>query len=453
MNHVSRRTILQGAVGASALGFGGLALASESSANTSDPYYPNAGDWRYSVSHYDVSLTLLTQGNAAARLTGTTTMSAQARTSLSDIQVDMRLGVTSASVNGRTVKVSSGGVGKVVLSGFSVDAGSSFSIVVNYAGYPQNVCVHSEDMAVASDAIAFMGEPLSGPYWHACNDRLDNKATYTTTVCTQATNVALGSGLLQASAHYVSGGTAMTKYVFNLTAPVSSYMPTVQVGRYAVMNDSVTTAGGTVPLRFGAQSNTHLTFMQTHTKQSLQYFSSLYGPYPFNAAGGVAAGGFTIHLWGQETVGSPTYSPAELSSYRGGALVAHENAHMWFGNSVSAASWQDVPLLHEGLAVLLERDYCALHKLYSWYFPDAGHYRSNPGAGNLEWNQAYGVMLELRRRMDNGSSDQAHAPNFTAFLRDLATSYRHANVTRSQFKAVAGRHASNLGSFWSQYGI
>ena len=243
----------------------------------------------------------------------------------------------------------------------------------------------------------------------------------------------------------------MVNYTFALREPVSSYHPTIQVGRYDTLATSVVAAGKTIPLRFGGAGSVS-TVMVDHTKSSLQYFSGLYGDYPFTSCGGVSASGNWNGLWGQETVTSPTYSPKELASKGGPGLVAHEVAHHWFGNSVTAASWKDMPLIHEGLAVLLEKDYCETHGgLFSSYKALPSTLAANPGRGFYRWNEAYGVMRELRYRMD-GTYSAASGSAFTGLLSDLASQYRTANVTRAQFMRLAeSRSPVSLSAFWRTY--
>lgn len=449
MTAIPRRTVLGGSLGAAAV----TLTTPGARASTSDPYYPGSGDSQYGVSHYTVANSVLTNGTAATRVAGTTTMNARARVRVRSLDVDIALPVTRAQVNGKNVTMSRPSGRKLRLSGFDIAAGAAFTIVVGYDGYPSRGA-SAGDILTGSNAIAFIGEPFNGPYWHACNDRLDNKATYDVTVWTQRANAVFGPGKTVSRTDFMSGETPMSTCRFVVSDQVSSYLPTLQVGRYSTLTTSVSAAGVTIPLRFGAAGSVPST-MVNHTKSALQYFAGLYGPYPFAEAGGVSAGGEWNGNWGQETVTRPTYNPAELASSGGPALVAHEIAHQWFGNSVTGATWRDMPLIHEGFAVLLEKDYCATHgNLYSWYTAEPSAAAGNPGTGQFRWNEACGVVRELRSTMDRGATVQVNAPHFRAMARDLATTYRHRNVTRAQFKALAQSHSPvRLDSFWSKYAI
>ena len=76
------------------------------------------------------------------------------------------------------------------------------------------------------------------------------------------------------------------------------------------------------------------------------------GPYPFETQGGVAGPldgiGFAL-----ETATRPVYGPGFWRRGANTYVVVHENAHQWFGDSVSVAQWRDI-WLNEGFATDLE---------------------------------------------------------------------------------------------------
>jgi aminopeptidase N len=82
----------------------------------------------------------------------------------------------------------------------------------------------------------------------------------------------------------------------------------------------------------------------------LDFFTRYYGaPYPFHSAGGIVPRldvGYSL-----ETATKPTYAFASKPTEVGPDLltIAHENAHQWFGDSVTPAQWRDI-WLSEGMA-------------------------------------------------------------------------------------------------------
>jgi aminopeptidase N len=84
----------------------------------------------------------------------------------------------------------------------------------------------------------------------------------------------------------------------------------------------------------------------------LERFSELFGPYPFDGYTAVVADDpLEIQLESQEL---STFGSNHLTrSWEVQRLVAHELAHQWFGNAVTAGSLHDI-WLHEGFACYAE---------------------------------------------------------------------------------------------------
>jgi Peptidase family M1 domain/Peptidase M1 N-terminal domain len=84
----------------------------------------------------------------------------------------------------------------------------------------------------------------------------------------------------------------------------------------------------------------------------ISFESSLYGRYPFSAAGGIvdiAPIGFAL-----ETQTRPIYSTAFFTDAQSGEdVVVHELAHQWVGDYVTIARWRDI-WINEGFATYTE---------------------------------------------------------------------------------------------------
>jgi aminopeptidase N len=78
-----------------------------------------------------------------------------------------------------------------------------------------------------------------------------------------------------------------------------------------------------------------------------RFYESIYGPYPFNATGAVVDDAPDVG-YALETQTKPVYDemPDE-------GTIAHEQSHMWLGNSVTLTQWPDI-WLHEGFATWSE---------------------------------------------------------------------------------------------------
>ena len=461
-SHVSRRNALLGGADAAALGC--VATSTTSAlADTTDPSYPRFGDSRYRVLHYQIGDTILT--GSSPRLFGSTTMTCVAARSMTNLFVDFQHTPNVVSINGKAVRFSrtssvattygdQGGHRRFTVSGFSLPAGARFTLKVGY-----NVSADANRTASLLSAGAYFvvaGEPIAATHWFPCNDRLDVKSTYGVSISTQRANrVMLARPTSQT--FYTSGRTAMTNIRFAVAEPSATYQLGLAVGPFSVTSGTWSIGGRDVPYGVAAQPGLTKSTLLDHTPRALSYFAARYGSFPFSHAGGVLVK--DIGVGAQETVGGPTYD----ASCNTAAFVAHENAHMWFGNSVTAASWADVVLIQEGLAQLLEWDYVQMLRATSgtsaamWAPlltpPTTWRVPTHMKVEKLTYQYAGGLMRELRREMD-GSIEQARAPRFTAFLRTLATGHAHSSITRAQFKAEAQKAAGkDLSGFLRRYGI
>lgn len=82
------------------------------------------------------------------------------------------------------------------------------------------------------------------------------------------------------------------------------------------------------------------------------YLETVFGPYPFDAYGGVVVSDSRIG-YALETQSRPVYSAGFFRRGENTEVVAHELAHQWFGDSVALAKWEDI-WLNEGFATYAE---------------------------------------------------------------------------------------------------
>jgi len=139
--------------------------------------------------------------------------------------------------------------------------------------------------------------------------------------------------------------------------------------------------------------------------EMIDYFSEIFGPYPFDAYGVVVHNQpFRFAL---ETQTLSTFGSTFISE----EVVVHELAHSWFGNSVTPAAWQHI-WLNEGFATyasVLWLEYAygpeALDDELAYYYELMANYNEIP----LNPRQAASVIGQLPLSGMLISVDQASA--------------------------------------------
>ncbi len=152
-----------------------------------------------------------------------------------------------------------------------------------------------------------------------------------------------------------------TEHRFAPTLPMPSYLVSVAVGHFDLLRGR---AAG-VPLQiFTAQGKREFArFALRTTRQVLPYYSQYFGvPYALPKLDQLAVPsvrGGAMEDWGLISYAEDDFlvdpqrsSPATVRAAY--ATIAHEIAHQWFGNLVTAASWEEI-WLNEAFATWLER--------------------------------------------------------------------------------------------------
>ncbi|MEU8228271.1 M1 family metallopeptidase [Actinoplanes sp. NPDC048967] len=190
----------------------------------------------------------------------------------------------------------------------------------------------------------------------------------------------------------------------------------------------------------------------------ISFLAENFGPYPFSAAGGIVDSsdrfGFAL-----ENQTRPVYAQVFFSSPESGdAVVVHELAHQWYGDSLAVARWQDI-WLNEGFATYAEWLWSAREKHgteqeifdinYEGLFPEFWTLPiGDPGPEHLFDYPVYlrGAMTLHALRMEVG--DQA----FFRILRTWASTRRGDSVTTPEFitlaERISGRSLDALFQAW-----
>lgn len=405
-----------------------------------DPYRPQSGDDAYRVVRYDVDLDYRVTSN---RLDATVVLHVLTRRRTGVLTVDLAgLRVAKVLVDGRPVRHTHRGRKVRVTLPRTAEADTPLALTIRYGGSPSPVRgpwgeVGWEEL---TDGAIVASQPDGAPSWLACNDHPGDKASYRFRVTTESAYTVVCNGtLLERRA-----GASRTTWVYDAPEPMATYLATVQVGRYRLLD----TVMGPVRQRAAVPPRLLASFDVDFGPQPamMRLFERVFGPYPF--------AGYTVVVTDEEleipveAQGLSVFGANHVDGRHGSErLVAHELAHQWFGNSLTIGAWRDI-WLHEGFA-------CYAEWLWS---AEAGrddadtlarkaHQRlaalpqdlviGDPGPARMFDDRVYkrGALTLHALRLTVGDTA------FGALLKAWTTEHRHGVVSTARFEEHAQRYA------------
>lgn len=419
-----------------------------------DPYLPGNGNFGYRVSRYDMELEYKVAIN---RLSGSVAITAVTLAALSSFTLDLSptLHVSKVSVNGRRPAHFSCSGGKLRIALASpLPAGAAMQIAVRYSGSPRPIETYWGEVGFEelSNGALVAGQPNGAASWFPCDDHPSSKASYRIQISTDSPYRAVANGELVSRRVRA----AQTVWTYEQTEPTSTYLITLQIGMY----EAVRMAKAPVPMHAALPAALRRNFDHDFERQPqmMKLFVKLFGPYPL-------ANGYTVVVTEDdleiplEAQGISIFGANHCDGRRGAErLIAHELAHQWFGNSVTAHRWRDI-WLHEGFACYAE---------WLWSENSGGrsadelaryhHQRlaglpqnlllSDPGPRDMFDDRVYKrgalTLHTLRRKVGDKS--------FFALLRDWTTRYRHSTAFTDDFTGLAANYSlDSLRPLWQSW--
>lgn len=191
-----------------------------------------------------------------------------------------------------------------------------------------------------------------------CFDEPALKAVFHITLIHPTGTVALSNGMETDILNITVDGVVVTQTTFEPTQKMSTYLLAIVVSDYTYLN---TTQGDTlirIWARRKAVDQGQGDYALKVTGPILEFFESYYNiSYPLNKSDQIAIPDFyfgAMENWGLVTYRETNllYDPATSSNRNmetTATIIAHELAHMWFGNLVTLRWWNEV-WLNEGFA-------------------------------------------------------------------------------------------------------
>ncbi|SON60007.1 Aminopeptidase N [Mycobacterium simulans] len=419
-----------------------------------DPYLPKNGNFGYRVSRYELDLEYKVASN---RLTGSATITAVTLTALQQFTLDLStaLTVSKVSVNGKRAAQFSSRGGKLrVRLESKLPTGAALSIVVRYGGAPRPLRslwggVGFEEL---TEGVLVAGQPNGAASWFPCDDHPSAKAAFRIQISTESPYRVVANGKLVSRRARAS----RTVWTYEQSEPTSTYLVTLQIGRYQMAR----LAKAPVQMQAALPQRLRDDFDHDFARQPqmMEFFVERFGPYPL-------ANGYTVVVTDDpleiplEAQGISIFGANHCDGTRSSErLIAHELAHQWFGNSVTARRWRDI-WLHEGFA-------CYAEWLWSEHAGGASaddlarfHHQqlrdkpqdlllADPGPHNMFDDRVYKrgalTLHTLRGRLGDDK--------FFALLEEWTARYRHATVVTDDFTGLAANYSDeSLRPLWDAW--
>ena len=265
-------------------------------------------------------------------------------------------------------------------------------------------------------------------------------------------------------------GTSRT-FIYRTNYPIASYLVGVSVGRFNRYYRGVVDINGTnVPIvynlltgRTTAQYNANLTAMDK-MKLVIVAFSQKFGDYPFKNE----KFGFYDGLQGAGGIEHQTAPCIAIGSCNSISTLAHELMHQWFGDNVSASTWNDI-WLAEGFAQYSEALIGELvpslginaytvrngiktaalgYTAHSAWIPNA-----NAATSALLWGSTYGSTIYKRGAMVASMlraicGDTKYFQALTSYQTLRGGKSANADTLKNYFNAILG---ADLTPFFNDY--
>ncbi|HEX2245959.1 MAG TPA: M1 family metallopeptidase [Arthrobacter sp.] len=420
------------------------------SAPLPDPYIPGRGTGDLLITHYDLDLECKLASN---RLAGRAVLTGRTLRDTSRLELDLTgLQASRVQVNGQRPKKTSQRNGKLVLSlKEPLPANTGLVLDVRYEGTP--VPINGDWGEVGweelTDGVLVAGQPDGASSWFPCNDHPSQKATFRISATTDAGYRAVANGELVGHDKKSSRET----WVYEMNEPMATYLATLQIGRYVLQDLVLPGSSGAdgdaaVAQQVAAPAPllTDAVTALSRQEHMMAVFVRSFGPYPFaRYTVVVAEDELEIPLEAQSlSIIGRNHLDHGWEAQR---LIAHELSHQWFGNSLTAASWNDI-WLHEGFACYAE-----------WIWSEASGSVSAAGRAKAAWQMLTalkqditvgdpGPQLMFDDRVYKRGALALHALRtelgdelFFRILRRWCTEYKHGSVSTGQFIGLADAEA------------
>jgi aminopeptidase N len=318
-------------------------------AGVGDRLFPQLGNGGYDVIHYDVDVRYATSAPSQP-MQGTVRILARATQALSRFDLDFSgQSVGGVQVNGAPATFTRDDEDLVITPRRPLPNGAPFVVTVSDFVAVPTVADPDDESSTAffqhSVGSATAGQPNWTHSFLPSNDHPSDKATFDIRFDVPAGETAVGNGVL--AAKWTGGG--RSHFVYLQRQPMATELIQLAVGDYDVTSVGVRSG---VYLRDVTSKpiTAQIQPLLGVTPAQMAWMQARVGKYPFDLYGSLVVQadiGFALESQTLELMDTSWFDDFGQGVWE--PTLLHEMSHMWFGDSVSPATWSDL-WLNEGHA-------------------------------------------------------------------------------------------------------
>ena len=399
-----------------------------------DSVYPEVGDPLVDALHYDLALAWTPDSDT---LVATERLTFRATADSEDFQLDFDdvLDIASLTIDGDAATFDRSDKDLVVHH--PVQADQDYDLELHYSGTPEPYAAPTErtDFSLGEGwhvtpehQVWTIQEPYGAFTWYAANDQPADKAFYDFSLTVPAPWTGIANGALTDTTE--ADGLRTTTW--HLDEPASSYLVTVAFGDYTATH--LKSDSGVPVTIWGPTDDPSALGDTRYAGEAIDWLEKYLGPYPFDTFGILIYDGDS----GMETQTMVTLGATPYATSR--AVVVHELAHHWYGDTVTPSDWSDV-WMNEGMAMYVQGLWEAQdegitvdQKMDEWASierqtrqasgPPGDYDPDKFGDGNIYYGPAL-MWNELRHKIGD--------EKFYALLKDWPAEHEHQNADREEY--------------------
>ncbi len=329
------------------------------------------------ITNYKISLSI--RNLSLKTISGFTEINMLAKVSgVNSIRLDfLKLTPTKISISGIDQAYSKNDSIIFVQLSSTKNIGDTFTLRIEYTGQPvtdpQWGGFYFSGNYAFNLGVGFVVDPHNfGRCWFPCFDNFIERSTFDLYITTDSGYKAVCGGTLQSQTTNTDNSITWN---WKLQTPVPSYLASVAVSKYELVNSTYTGLQRNIPIAIASlpSDTSKVKSSFVHLPNALSIFENHYGAYQFERVGYSVvpfSGGAMEHA---TNIAYPLFAVDGTTTYE--TLYAHELSHHWWGDLATCRTAGDM-WLNEGWANYSERVF--LENVY-----DKQHYRDDVKSNHL----------------------------------------------------------------------